>query len=101
MYEQKDGGAFWLARDKNTGELKKTAKGQTYMTGKFTLNGQTVNCCLFFNKDKTNEKGPDINITVNEKREGTTPEQEAFNKAAAANGGYPGEEPIKVEDIPF
>ena len=101
MYEQKDGGAFWWATDKTTGEFKKTKKGDRYMTGKLTINGQTVNACLFYNKDKTNEKGPDINISINEKQAGTTPEQEAFNKAAAANGGYPGEEPIKVEDIPF
>ena len=73
--EQQDGGAFWYATDRNTGERKFTKNNKPYMTGKITLNGQTVNATLFFTKqeDKKNPKAPDISISINQTKDEARP----------------------------
>lgn len=92
--QQNDGGAFWYATDRDTGERKFTKAGKPYMTGKITLNGVTVNANLFFTKpeDKKNPKGPDISISINKPRDG---------QAAPAPRQAPREEEIDIDSIPF
>lgn len=62
--EQKDGGAFWWATDRETGAEKRTSKGDRYMSGAITINGVRHNAKLFFTPAarKKNPRQPDINI---------------------------------------
>lgn len=103
MADQQDGGAFWWATDRNTGEEKRTKNGDKYMTGKITIGGVSHGATLFYRKpdQKRNPKEPDISISIN-----TQPGAQASSVAqGVADRAYPpappAEEPVRVEDIPF
>lgn len=92
MSEQKDGGAFWWATDRDTGEPKRTKNGDKYMTGNITINGVKMGATLFYRKpeNKKNPKEPDISISLNSQQQ-----------AAAPAPQRPPEQEVRVEDIPF
>lgn len=84
--ENRDGGAFWYATDRETGERRVTKNGDKFWTGNITINGEKHNATMFFNKEKKNEKGPDFSIVFQEER----PQAQETRS-----------QEITTEDIPF
>lgn len=69
---QKSIASLWLNTSKN---------GVEYMNGILELNGKAAKIVAFYNKDKKNEKQPDLRIYFQQKKE-TKPDenQEALNE---------------------
>jgi hypothetical protein len=71
-------GALWV---------NKARSGMEYFSGSIEMNGQTLKVVGFWNREKKNEKSPDINLQVSE---------ETIVKPAPA-----AQKEIDLDEIPF
>lgn len=67
-FKQKDmTGSAWLARDKESGEIKLTSNGKEYFKGDCTIGGKKYFVNVFDNRqDKKHPNGPDFSFMFTE-----------------------------------
>lgn len=105
-FDRDNQGAFWLARDRQTREVKLTRNGDEYWTGSITIAGVRYPATMFYTpqEKKNNEAAPDYKISINVAPVVAKAVADVKVRMAAVPSPVPQSAPqdeIRVEDIPF